>query len=264
MNRMILTTLTGIIGMLSCKTPDLALKENEWQSTEKIEVKGRQGWTINEKLSFGNYQTVTLKRSWTKGSGAFAGWTAYKPGFTEVEKKIGVEYSQRKQSVRFELSDSKNQESAAFCVAKIKSGNFVINKNPNSAVGEVNSILEIGDDWQNGYWVEIYLKHEDRPWEMVIDHRNVERQRKNYTGYLALDRNNYYTIKPVYALRNSNGKTVNTIGNSIGFEFRNKAGKPVAAVSLMDQGIVYFEKLSDQEKFLLANACTALLLEQQI
>jgi hypothetical protein len=181
-----------------------------------------------------------------------------------VEKTIGIDYSQRKQSVRFELADSKEQESAVFCVTKVKSANFVINNNPNSAVGEVNSILEIGDDWQNGYWVNIYLKSSERPWEMVIDNNDAQRQRKNYTGFLAIDRNNYYTIKPVYTIRNSKGKSVNTIAGSIGFEFRNKEGKPVAAVSLIDRGVVYLDKLPDDEKFLLANACAALLLQQQI
>ncbi|HLO80082.1 MAG TPA: hypothetical protein VK166_03940 [Chitinophagaceae bacterium] len=264
MNKAILIVMTGFIMFTSCKTPDLALKENEWRSAERLDVKGRQGWTFNEKLSFGDYRTVTLKRSWTKGSGAFAGWTVYKPGYNEVEKLVGIDYSQRKQSVRFELTDAKQQESAVFCVTKVKSANFVISNNPNSVVNKVSDVLEIGDDWQNGYWVNIYLKNNERPWEMVIDNNDAQRQRKNYTGFLALDRNTYYTIKPVYSINNKKGKSVNTIAGSVGFEFRNQDGKPVAAVSLMDQGIVYLDKVSDEERFLLANACAALLLQQQI
>jgi hypothetical protein len=264
MKKTMIIAMAGIITIASCKTPDLALKENEWQSAERFDVKGRQGWTMNEQISFGDYRTITLKRSWTKGSGAFAGWTSYKPGYSEVEKIIGIDYSQRRQSVRFELTDSKQQESAVFCVTKVKSANFVINNNPNSAVGEVNSVLEIGDDWQNGYWVNIFLKSSDRPWEMVIDNNDAQRQRKNYMGFLALDKDTYYTIKPVYSIRNSKGRTVNTVAGSIGFEFSNKDGKPVAAVSLIDRGIVYLDKVSEDEKFLLANACAALLLQQQI
>jgi hypothetical protein len=99
---------------------------------------------------------------------------------------------------------------------------------------------------------------------MVIDNNDAQRQRKNYTGFLALDRHTYYTIKPVYSIRSKKGKSVNTILGSVGFEFRNKDGKPVAAVSLMDQGIVYLDNVSEEERFLLANACAALLLQQQI
>jgi hypothetical protein len=188
----------------------------------------------------------------------------YKPGYTEIENRIGVEYSQRKQSVRFELTDAKQQQSAVFCVTRVKSFNFVMDKNPNSAVGEVNSVLEIGDDWQNGYWVNIYLKDSERPWEMVINNNEAQRDRKNYTGFLALDKHTYYTIRPVYKLISDKGKEVKTIAGSIGFEFLNKEGKAVAAVSTMNEGIVYLEKLPDSEKFLLANACAALLLQQQI
>jgi hypothetical protein len=263
MKRMMIIAMAGILLTNSCKTPDLALKDG-LQAVERLDVKGRQGWTLNEKLTFGDYRTVSLKRSWTKGSGAFAGWTAYKPGYTEIENRIGLEYSQRKQTVRFELTDAKQQESSVFCVTKVKSFNFVADKNPNSVVGEVNSILEIGDDWQNGYWVNIYLRDGDKPWEMVINNNDAQRDRKNYTGFLALDRHTYYTIKPVYTITNQKGKEVKTIAGSVGFEFLNKEGKAVAAVSTMDEGIVYFERLPESEKFLLANACAALLLQQQI
>jgi hypothetical protein len=263
MKRMMIIAMAGFLVTTSCKTPDLALKDS-LQSAERMDVKGRQGWMLNEKLSFGEYRTVSLKRSWTKGSGAFAGWTVYKPGYTEIENRIGLEYSQRKHSVRFELTDAKQQESAVFCVTKVKSLNFVADRNPNSAVGEVNSVLEIGDDWQNGYWVNIYLKNSEKPWEMVINNNDAQRDRKNYTGFLALDRHTYYTNKPVYKLTNQKGKEVKTIAGSIGFEFLNKEGKAVAAVSTMNEGIVYLEKLPESEKFLLANACAALLLQQQI
>lgn len=259
---MITVLMAGVITVASCKTPDLAIKE--WESPERLDVEGRNGWTFNEKLSFGDYRTVTLKRSWTKGSGAFAGWTVYKPGYNEVEKVIGIEYSQRKQSVKFELTDSKHQESAVFCVAKVKSANFIIGKNPNSVLNTFGDLLEIGDDWQNGFWVNIYLKNSDRPWEMIIDNNDAQRQRKNYTGFLALDRNTYYTIRPVYTLKNNKGRELKTIAGSVGFEFRNRDGKAIAAVSLMDKGIVYLEKVTAEEKFLLANACAALLLQQQI
>jgi exoribonuclease II len=38
----------------------------------------------------------------------------------------------------------------------------------------------------------------------------------------------------------------------------------VAAVSLIDKGMIYLAKTSVEERFLLANACAALLLQEQI
>jgi hypothetical protein len=64
---------------------------------------------------------------------------------------------------------------------------------------------------------------------------------------------------------NKQGKAVALpFGGSIGFEFRNPQGITVAAVSLIDNGVVYFCALSSAEKFLLANAAAALLLQEQL
>jgi hypothetical protein len=48
----------------------------------------------------------------------------------------------------------------------------------------------------------------------------------------------------------------------VGFEFKNREGKVLAAVSMIGNGAVYFGECSDEEKFLLANASAALLLQQ--
>ena len=261
--KMTFSLLAGIILLVSCKSPEPALK-GDWSSIQKLEVKGRNGWAFNEHLSFGNYRTVTVKRSWTKGSGAFAGWTVYKPGYNEIEKVIGIDYNQRKQKLRFEMTDSQNNESAVFCVTEVKSANFIIGHNPNSVVNTVSDLLEIGDDFKNGFWVNIYLKNSDRPWEMMIDNNDAQEKRKTYTGFLALDRRTYYVIKPIYSLKNKKGDAVNILGGSFGFEFQDRNGTPLAAVSLMDKGIVYLQDIPDDEKFLLANACAALLMQQQI
>ena len=74
----------------------------------------------------------------------------------------------------------------------------------------------------------------------------------------------YYTLHPVYALEKKDGKTANIPFGSIGYEIRGKEGKPLAAVSLIDKGVVYFNDISADEKFLMANICTAILLQEEI
>ena len=263
MQKKMFTLLTGIILLGSCKSPEPALK-GDWTSIEKMEVSGRNGWTFNEHLSFGHYRTVTVKRSWTKGSGAFAGWTVYKPGYTEIEKVIGIDYNQRKQKLRFEMTDVHHNQSAVFCMTEVKSANFIIGHNPNSVVNTFSDLLEIGDDLKNAFWVNIYLKNSDRPWEMIIDNNDAQEKRKTYIGFLALDRRTYYLIKPIYSVKNRKGDAVNILGGSFGFEFQDRNGRPLAAVSLIDRGLVYMQDLPADEKFLLANACAALLMQQQI
>jgi hypothetical protein len=48
----------------------------------------------------------------------------------------------------------------------------------------------------------------------------------------------------------------------VGFEFRNPEGKILAAVSMIGNGTFYMGACSEEEKFLLANAAAALLLQQ--
>jgi len=54
------------------------------------------------------------------------------------------------------------------------------------------------------------------------------------------------------------------LGGSVGFEFKNKFNETVAAVSLIDAGIVYLSNSSSAERFVLANAAAALLLQEEI
>jgi hypothetical protein len=50
----------------------------------------------------------------------------------------------------------------------------------------------------------------------------------------------------------------------ISFEIRNKDGKALAEVSMIDYGVVYLAELSLGEKILMSGVCVALLLQEQI
>ena len=51
----------------------IALEGEEWVGVAEYPVKGRQGILINQKLSFGEYHTLLVDRSWTKGSSMMVG-----------------------------------------------------------------------------------------------------------------------------------------------------------------------------------------------
>jgi hypothetical protein len=61
-----------------------------------------------------------------------------------------------------------------------------------------------------------------------------------------------------------NGKAKALPFSSVGMEIRNKAGIALAAVSLLDNGKVYISSTEAKERFLLANACAAILLHQSL
>lgn len=254
-----------IISIASCgPAPRIGLDATRWNEKQELAVKGRQGLLIKQKLSFGEFRTLSVKRSWTRSSTNFAGWAWGRPGYEDYSRIIGVEYSDRKQSVRFELSDEKDNESSVFCVTRAQSENLVIGRNPNSLLNVALDILSIEESSENLFWVKIFLKNDEKPWEMVIDNEASQLKAKSYTGTVAQSRDKFYTIHPVYTLVGKKDKIVTMPFGSYGYEIRNKEGQPLAAISLIDKGVVYFNAMPQDEKFLLANICTALLLQDVI
>ena len=258
-----LIVVVGLI-IVSCSPAKMAIEKDNWNNPEELTVKGRQGILINQKLSFGEYRTVSVKRSWTKGSSAFAGWTSGRPGYDDYSRIIGVEYSKKKQTVRFELTDNAANESSAFCITQVKSKDFVFGNNPNSLFNISLDILGVADASQDLYWIKLYVKNETDPWEIVLDNEAAQRNSKKYTGVISQSKDRYYTLHPVFKMEKKDGSAGTMPFGSIGYEIRNKQGKPLAAVSLIDKGVVYLNDISADEKFLMANICTAILLQQEI
>lgn len=248
----------------ACGSAKIALDNNEWGKAEEFAVKGRQGIMINQKLSFGSYHTVSVKRSWTKGSSYFAGWASGRPGYDDYERVIGTEYSQRKQTIRFEMTDDKGNESSVFCLSRAREKDFMIGNNPNSLINILLDISGKGDISENTFWIKIFINNQSRSWEMLLDNEAAQRNSKSYTGVVAQSRDNYYTIHPIFKMTGKNQKVYTMPVGSVGFELRNKEGKPVAAVSAIDKGSVYLNSTDPGEKFLLSNICAAILLRESI
>lgn len=255
--------ILSLLAFIACTPARIGLDAQQWNEKQELSVKGRQGLLINQKLSFGEFKTVSVKRSWTRGGSTFAGWAWGRPGYNDYSVIIGTEYSSRKQSLRFELTDDKQNESSVFCVTKAYSQDFVVGK-PNSALNVVKDIFRIEDASESMFWVKLYLKNDEQPWEMAIDNEAAQMESKTYTGVVAQSKDKYYTIHPVYQLAGKNNKMYTMPMGSMGYEIRNKNGKPLAAVSLIDNGRVYLNPMDAEEKFLIANVCTALLLQEQI
>lgn len=255
-------TLFALCSLLfSCTPAKIAVDDSAWSQKEELAVKGRQGFLIKQKLSFGEFKTTTVKRSWTKGSS----WAFGIPLANDWVESLNLEFVKRKQTVRFNLIDEKGNESEVTAFSKVRWRDLTIGNNPNSIVNIIGDIMKIGDDGTNTYAVRIFPSKNESAWEMLIDNNAAQVNAKTYTGLLAKNKSEYYVVAPVYKLMNKQGKAVSLpLGGSVGFEFRDKNGNTVAAVSLIDNGVVYFNKVSPQEKFLLANAVAALLLQQQL
>lgn len=255
-----ITLLLSTIFMLTrCATPVMVVSESLQNPSEALPVKGKDGTRIKQKLSFGNYSSNTIKRSWTKGASAFSGVGFGTPGQQDWVNIIGTEYIQKRQTIHFQLNDG-GLTSQVFCASKFDAEQLQVGKNPNSLLNIGMDLFDIAGFSSDMYYVQIFASGKDqRPWEMALDNDASQSRPKKYTGYLAKSKTEYYAIVPVtkMAIKQKEG---NMFAGSIGYEFKNSSGETVAAVTGMNKGMVWLAKLPEEEKFLLANACAAILL----
>jgi hypothetical protein len=230
----------------------LALDEPEWKGTAAFEVKGRNGILINQKLAFGNFFTTSVSRSWTKGHSSFG--EAGAGSGSAYRKIISQEYIERNQTIFFAFQDSSGLKADVHCAS-----NFRVN---DLSIG--NTGLSISANaGQNLFYVQIYTD-EGTPWQMLIDNDAAQQTPKSFETKLAKSKDEYFVITPYRKVKNKKGKVTELTFGSAGFRISNKKGEAVAAVLMINKGVVYLKKLPAQERFLLAAACAALLLEDQI
>jgi hypothetical protein len=256
-------TLLLTLFIVSCSTPKLAVHDDLKPAHDEYTVKGRQGILIKQKMSFGEFATSFVKRSWTREDSKRIGIANFSPMRQKWIHIISTEYMQRRQTIHYSLTQGSLQ-SEVFCVSQFNSRNVEIGSNPNSILNIGMDLLGLGGSSQSMYYVQIFASaNDDQPWELALDNQAAQATPRQYTGMLAKSKTEYYTIVPARKMI-IRGKEGNSLMGSVGFEFRNKEGKTVAAVSLMDRGMIYLAKTTAEERFLLANACAALLLQEQI
>ena len=260
----VLSGIAVLVLLAQCRPAKMALQQEYWPAKEEYKVQGKKGIFSKERLQFVEFYTTQVKRSWTKGSSSKFGIGNGNVTDHDYTNIISIDYIKRKQTVKFSLTDSGNRESEVFCVSNFNTSEVQIGNRPNSilniGIDVVRSLLSQPDD---KYYVQIYTKSE-RPWELLVDNVQAQMKPKEYVGYLSQGKDKFYTIVPVRHMEGKDGQPQAILFGSVGFEIRNKEGKPVAAVSKIDRGVVYLQNISAEEKFLLANACAALLLQEVI
>jgi hypothetical protein len=254
-----------IASLAACTPFNLALQGEGWQGHEILAVDGRTGILINQKLSFGEYHTLDVRRSWTKGGNGYSGIGFGNYGTGEYLNIIGREYIDRRQTIRFDLSDGTGLGSSVFCVSQFQASNLLL--------GDDRGLLSIGVDLleikqENSasfYFAQIYTPAEAEPWQLVLNNDRAQRQPRDCAGTISKSNGDYYTIFPVSSLLSKDGKALQMPFGAMGLEIRDQTGRPLAAVNLADKGQVYFAAgLDREERFLMANICTALLLQEVI
>jgi hypothetical protein len=240
----------------------LALEGEGWATVKAYPVKGRASH-INQKISFGSFKTIEIDRSWTKGSTVTAGITQGIPTISTYKKIITTDYIHKKQTLYFVLADSTKNMVSGYCLSHFNAKDFNIGDNPNSLVNILLDLTRKGDVSSSTYYV-ILRESNGIEWELLLNNEQAQRTPSDYVGVLANAQGGKYLIKPYSKVKSKKGKVGAMPFGSAGFEIVNKQGKSVAAVSLIDRGVVYLIETSTEEKLFLSGVCTALLLQEVI
>ncbi|HSK14164.1 MAG TPA: hypothetical protein VK907_13180 [Phnomibacter sp.] len=249
----------------SCRTTQLAFKDAAHMYTEVYPVKGRQGLLINQRLSFGDYTTEKVDRSWTKGSTWTIGPARLPLIVPNATKAISYNHIQRKQTLRFAAVSSTGQVADVYAATHINGHELQIGDGKGLGSFSLDLVRLFNTNSSNLYYVQIYIDGSQEPWQLVLDNENSQMQAARYVGYLYGPNGRYYQLKPVQHLLGKNGEAQKILMGSVGFEILDEAGTGLAAVSAIDKGQVYMGKnMLPAERFLIENLCAALLLQQQI
>lgn len=251
--------LGSLILILACSPMKPALSVNE---TTAFPVKGRQGLMIRQKLNFGDYETSVVKRSWTRSGNTRVDLLSGQLSNPDYPNLVSMDYADSDQSYYFTIKDFFGNIADVYAVSAFHSRDLKIGDNPNSVINILEDIFGNSGYSENLFYLQIFLNDETTPWQLVLDNEAAQLFPGDYTGFFALDNNNFYTLKPITHITGKKGPQ--EIPGSIGYEIFDPQGESVAAVSLIDNGEVYFHTEDPSERFLLSGLCAALLLQEDV
>lgn len=251
--------LATVIVMAACTPMKPVLSVTD---TTAFPVKGRQGLLIRQKLNFGDYETSVVKRSWTRSGNTrvdLISGQVHNPSYPNL---IAMDYAGSDQSYYFTIKDFFGNIADVYAVSAFHSRDLQIGDNPNSVVNILEDIFGNSGYSENLFYLQVFLNDESTPWQLVLDNDAAKMFAGDYTGFFALDNSNFYTLRPITHIAGKKGPQ--EIYGSIGYEIFDSKDRSVAAVSLVDNGEVYFHTKDPSERFLLSALSAALLLQEDV
>lgn len=255
--------LIGFLLVSSCTPFQPAFNDGAKTPNIVHNVKGRQGLLLNQKLSFGDFYTSKVKRSWTRGTSSRSPINTASVTNFFFPDLFSMEWTSKHQRFTFIGADATNQKAEVFGVSQFDSEDFIIGNNKNSIINILEDIKGLYSESENLFYLQIFVNEDQQPWQLVLDNQASQSHSTKYRGIFSLDENNYYTLIPITKMQGKNGPR-SILAGSVGYEINNKKGNLVAAVLLMDKGKVYLNTTDATERFLMENLCAALLLQENI
>ena len=258
-----LLPVLSFLFLVGCGTTEPALTVSESDLLESHPVKGRQGLLINQKLKFAEFQTSRVKRSWTRGGNTRLSVFTGHVEDVRYPDLISLNYVDKDQAYFFQMNDLHRNFSDVYATSEFHSRDLQIGGDPNTVINILEDFFGGNGYADNLFYLQMFINEEERPWQLILDNEAAQRSPREYSGVFALDEEEFYTLRPVFHVMGKKGP-VKLLAGSVGYEIFDRKENAVAAVSLIDGGNVYFHTKDPGERFLMANLCAALLLQENI
>ena len=225
--------LAALLLLAACSTPQMAI-DQQLQNANALSVKGRQGWMLNQHLSFGEFATGKVHRGWLK---------SYDIPFI-------VRFSGSKEKLSYTMQDGEGRTAETCCVSKLNQKDLPL----------FNGFFELNLDYQDIFSGAVILDDGRQHYDFVLTGLNQNNWFRPAEGFIRLQ-DGVVELQPVDKLANGQ----RALGmQSLGFQFAYR-GEVVGAVETLNNGRVWLKDgLAPDLRLVLSSVAAALLLRTEL
>lgn len=262
-----------VLAFSSCTAVKLSVPEQFSSQATKMNVKGLQGWQINQQLSFGSFQTSKIKRGWDFTSGMQHTKFNLKPE-EMVLKVLNVDVDKRNtnQKGKFQYSiHDENLVAEIYATEKFSEKQLVYKSN-NPYIGSFSKT----NKYEYAFTAAILplTAQNSEPWSLVLINKYdvaKDTARKLFDkpyieeeGY-ATNGKESVSIRPLHIekVTTKSGKDTKVFGGKVlsGYEIQWDGGV-VAVIDILDNNIWLANNLDAYDKLILSSISSAILLKR--
>ncbi|GEO11208.1 hypothetical protein SAE01_37040 [Segetibacter aerophilus] len=236
-------------------------------------VRGLNGWMINQKLTFGSYETSRVKRGWDF-SGSFQ-YTKFRIRPEEALLKvlhIDIDNKSLKQRNNFQYTIENGDAAAEVYATEKFSEKQLVYKSNNPYIGSVSKTKKYEYAFTAGI-IPLTSKN-NAPWSLVLINTydiNKDTNRKVF-GQPYVEEEGYATngeqsiaIRPlrVENVSTKDSRDVRVFGGKLlsGYELLIE-NEPIALIDILENSIWLHNKLNADDKLILSSIASAILLKR--
>lgn len=210
----------------------MLINDNLVNDSQILNVEGRQGWMIKQKLSFGDYQSNEVKRGWT---------FSYDIPFL-------LRFQGAKEKLQFQLNEGQHWADV-YCLGKATQQDLPM----------LDNMFQISVKDKDVFSGVIITDYSDKPWLFLIQKNYNKLPKNDFAGTIRLD-DRQIDIKEIQHTEQG----TQTWGEPLGYEFLEN-NEVIGAVEILNKGRVIIKNSnSDEMKLLVAGTSAALLLRSNL